>query len=168
MASGPIVNETTGVGPFGFTYTQRGQLLTTENFGAAPLQGGAASYDVRKDGVLVPLGPTARNFRSDTCWFVLTDNQKYGFVTNFQSGDVSSYRVAPDGTLTLLNSTAGGVGIGASDQALSGNSHFLYARNALQGTISVFRVDQNTGALTPIQTVGGLPPGGTAIGIAAR
>ena len=167
LTTGPIVNETTGVGPFGFTFTQRGQLLTTENFGAAPLQGGAASYDVTQDGTLVPLGPTTRNGRSDTCWIVNTDNGKYSYTTNFQSGDISSFRVLPDGTLVLLNPIAAVIGIGASDEALSGNSRYLYARNALQGTISVFRVEDD-GSLTRLQDILALPPGGTAIGIAAK
>ncbi len=56
----------------------------------------------------------------------------------------------------------------ASDQAMSVNSRYLYARNVLTGTISAFRVDQTDGALTPIQTIVGLPLGGAAIGIAAR
>ena len=112
----------------------------------------------------MPLGPTERNGRSDTCWFVLTDNQKFGFVTNFQSGDISSFRVAPDGTLSLLNPIAAVIGIGASDQALSGDSRYLYARNAIQGTINVFEVDRTNGTLTPIQVILGLPPGGAAIG----
>jgi len=167
LTTGPIVNETTGAGPFGFTFTQRGQLLTTENFGAAPLQGGAASYDVPKDGVLVPLGPTERNGRSDTCWIVNTDNGKYAYTTNFQSGDISSFRVESDGTLVLLNSTAAVIGIGASDQAMSGNSKYLYARNALQGTISVFQIEDD-GSLTRIQDIVALPLGGAAIGIAGR
>lgn len=167
LTSGPIVNETTGVGPFGFTFTQRGQLLTTENFGAAPGQGGATSYDVNKDGTLTPLSPTVRNTRSDTCWFVLTDSQKFGFVTNFQSGDISSFRVNPDGTLVLLNPTAAVIGVGASDEALSGNSRFLYARNAIQGTISAFRVEDD-GSLTRLQDILAVPPGGAAIGIAAK
>ncbi|MDQ3516853.1 MAG: lactonase family protein [Gemmatimonadota bacterium] len=64
LTTGPISNQTTGVGPFGFTFTQRGQPLTTENFGAAPLQGGAASYDVSGDGILTPLGPMTRATRS--------------------------------------------------------------------------------------------------------
>jgi 6-phosphogluconolactonase (cycloisomerase 2 family) len=170
LTTGPIVNETTGNGPFGFTFTQRGQLLSTENFGAAPLQGGAASYDVLKDGTLVPLGPTERNGRSDTCWFVLTDDQRFGFVTNFQSGDISSFRVLPDGTLMLLNPSAdgGNTGFGASDEALSSNSKYLYARNALQASIDVYAVGSD-GTLTPIQTV--VDPRltiGTAIGIAAK
>jgi 6-phosphogluconolactonase (cycloisomerase 2 family) len=167
LTTGPIVNETTGIGPFGFTFTQRGQLLTTENFGAAPLQGGVASYEVPPSGILVPLGPTARNDRSDTCWIVNTDNGKYAYVTNFQSGDISSYRVEPDGTLVLLNSTAGFIGIGASDEAMSVDSQFLYARNALQGTISVFRVEPD-GSLTRLQDVVAVPPGGAAIGFAAK
>ena len=167
LTTGPIVNETTGNGPFGFTFTQRGQLLTTENFGAAPLQGGAASYEVPNDGVLVPLGPTARNGRSDTCWIVNTDNGKYAYTTNFQTGDISSFRVEPDGTLVLLNPVAAMIGIGASDEALSGDSRFLYARNALQGTISAFQVEPD-GSLTRLQDIVALPPGGAAIGIAAK
>lgn len=167
LTTGPIVNDTTGVGPFGFTFTQRGFLLTTENFGAAPLLGGVASYDVPFDGVLVPLGPTTRNFRSDTCWIVNTDNGKYAYTTNFQSGDISSFRVQRDGTLVLLNSTAAVIGVGASDQTLSNNSRYLYARNALEGTISVFQVE-NDGSLTRLQDVLALPPGGAAIGIAAK
>lgn len=167
LTSGPIVNETTGSGPFGFTFTQRGQLLTTENFGAAPLQGGAASYDVLRTGLLQPIGPTTRNGRSDTCWIVNTDNGKFAYTTNFQTGDISSFRVEPDGTLVLLDPSAAVIGIGASDQAFSGNSAFLYARNALLGTISVFAVTPD-GALVPVQTIVALAPGGTAIGIAAR
>ena len=167
LTTGPIINDTTGVGPFGFTFTQRGFLLTTENFGAVPFQGGVASYDVPEDGVLVPLGPTERNGRSDTCWIVNTDNGKFAFVTNFQTGDISSFRVERNGTLTLLDPIAAVIGEGASDEALSNNSRYLYARNALQGTISVFRVE-NDGGLTRLQDVLAVPPGGAAIGIAAK
>ncbi len=167
LASQPIPNESTGVGPFGFTFTQRGQLLTAENFAGAQGQGGAASYDVEKDGTLTPLGPTARNGRSDTCWIVNTDDGKFAFVTNAMSADISSYRVEPDGTLVLLESIAATVRPIAADMALSGDSRYLYARSASDGTISVFRVE-NDGALTRLQDIGGLPPGGGAIGIAAK
>jgi len=34
--SQPTAQQSTGNGPFGLTFTQRNQLLTTENFGAAP------------------------------------------------------------------------------------------------------------------------------------
>jgi len=165
LATGPITNQTSGNGPFGFTFTQRGQLLTAENFQGAAGQGGAASYDVGNDGILTPLGPTARNGRSDTCWIVNTDDGKYAYVTNAMSGDISSYSVAPDGTLVLLESIAGAVGFIAEDMSLSGNSRYLYARSFTQGTISSFQVQSN-GALTPLQVLGGLPPG--AVGLAAK
>ena len=83
------------------------------------------------------------------------------------SADISSYKVEPDGTLVLLESVAATVRPIAADMALSGDSRYLYARSASDGTISVFRVE-NDGALTRLQDVGGLPPGGGAIGIAAR
>ncbi len=165
LTVGPRQNESTGVGPFGFTFTQRGQLLTTENFGGAMFQGGAASYEVLNDGTLVPLSPTVRNGRSDTCWFVNTDDGRYGYVTNFQSGDISSYRVEPDGTLVLLDPIAGVVGLGAADLALSGNSRYLYARNELDGTVHAFRVESD-GSLVPLQIVGGT--GTMGIGLAAK
>jgi len=164
VAHGPIVNESTGVGPFGFTFTQRNDLITTENFAAAPGQGGAASYEVDKDGRLTPLGPTVRNTRSDTCWVVVTDNNKFAYITNFQSGDISLYGVNSDGTIFLINPVEQVIGIGAGDLSLSRNSQYLYARNANDGTVRSFAVDQRTGQLTPIDVDGGIPPGGGALG----
>jgi len=166
IAEGPIRNETSGNGPFGFTFTQRGQLVTTENFGGAAFQGWAASYEVLKDGTLKVISPTVRNGRSDTCWVVITDNQKFAFITNFQSGDISTYGVNPDGTLTLIKAIAASVGVvGASDETLSQDSRFLYVRNTVQGTITAFEVG-NDGSLTEIQTQAGLNPGFVATGIA--
>jgi 6-phosphogluconolactonase (cycloisomerase 2 family) len=81
VASGPITNETSGNGPFGFTFTQSGKLLTSENFQGAALQGAASSYDIGSDGVLTPVGSVVHNERSDTCWIVLTDDQRHAYVT---------------------------------------------------------------------------------------
>lgn len=166
--SRPIVNETTGFGPFGFTFTRDGELLTTENFGAVPGLGGVAPYRIGKDGRLTPLtDKTVRNGRTDTCWMVLTDDGRYAYVTNFGSGDISSYRVDPDGELRLLDATAARVGHGASDEALSDDSRYLYARNSLAGTLRVFRVEDD-GSLRSLQTVRAPLPGGAGIGLAAR
>lgn len=172
IATGPIPNdnaESGGSGLFGFTYTQRDQLLVTESSGGAPGQGGLASFNVDKQtGILEVAGTNARNGHSDTCWVVNTDSGKFAFVTNSISGNISSYRVDSDGSLTLLNPNAGNTGgTGASDQALSGNSRFLYARNSVQGTISSFRVEDD-GNLVPLQTVAAPDSAGAVIGIAAK
>lgn len=167
IASGPIVNESSGVGPFGFTFTKQNVLITTENFGAVPGQGGAASYEVGENGVLTPLGPTVRNGRSDTCWVVVTDNGKFAYITNAQTGDISLYGVRNDGSIFVINPSEESLGATAGDLSLSRNSQYLYVRNPGQGTVHAFAVDQETGALTPIDVEGGLPPAITFGGFAA-
>ena len=164
--SGPTAQQTTGNGPFGLTLTQRNQLLTTENFGAAPAQGGLASYGIdEQTGILSPLSPTVRNGQSDTCWVAITDDNKFAFTSSFgDDGGISSYRVHPDGSLQLLNSQAATVGSGSSDVALSGNSQYLYVKNSLQGTVTTFSIEAD-GALVRIDSDsdGGAPG---SIGIA--
>jgi hypothetical protein len=143
--SGPNPQQSTGNGPFGFTFTQRNQLITTENFGAAPGQGGAASYEIaEKTGTLVPVGPTVRNGQSDTCWVVITDDNKLAFTSSFgDDGGISSYRVAPDGSLTLLRPQAATPGPGAADLTLSNDSRFLYAKNSLRGSVTAYRIEDS-------------------------
>ena len=131
VASAPIANQTSGNGPFGFTFTQTGKLLETENFGGAPGQGSAASYEIGRDGTLTPISGSVFNMRSDTCWIVLTDDGKYAYSTNAMSNDISSYRVDPDGSMTLLQSIAGPADdlpappAVSADLSLSANSKFL-------------------------------------------
>jgi 6-phosphogluconolactonase len=149
--SSPKPQQTTGNGPFGLTLTQRNQLLTTENFGAAPGQGSLATYAIDENtGVLTPLGPTVRNGQSDTCWVAITDDNRYAFTSSFgDDGGISSYRVNPDGTLVLLNSQAATVGGGSSDVALSGDSRYLYVKNSVQGSVTSFFIG-NDGSLTEL------------------
>ena len=171
VTAGPIPNRSNGITPFGMAFTQRGQLLTTEGHLTTQGLGAVSSYEVGKDGVLKVISGTVRNFRSDTCWVVISDNGKLAYVTNVTSGDISSYTVEPDGTLTLLQSIAADTGgLFPIDEALSGNSKYLYARvlngpTGLPGTIRAYRVEKD-GMLTLLQTVPGLPPG--AIGLAAK
>jgi len=169
--NGPNAQQTTGNGPFGSTFTQRNQLITTENFGALPGRGGAASYEIDEDtGALSPIEPaTERNGQSDTCWVVLTDSGKYAYTASFgDNGSISTYRVSPNGALTLINpGEEDSLGPGASDLALSRNSRYLYAKNSLEASVTVFRISSD-GDLTRIQTVddGAGAPG--SIGLAAE
>lgn len=176
IASAPISNPNSpgSVGPFGFTFTQTGKLLTAQNFGGTAGQGGAASFEVAKNGALSPISPTTvRNGQSDTCWFVLTDNQRYGFATNAQSNTISSYTVDPQGNLTLLQGDAArtdevfpavGPTILPGDETLSRDSKYLYERNVMDGDVNAYAVGSD-GSLTLIQRLQNvLPPG--AIGVA--
>lgn len=165
--SPPMTQQSTGNGPFGLNFTQRNQLLTTENFGAAPGQGGLASYAIeRKTGTLTPLSPSVGNGQSDTCWVVITGNNKYAFTSSFgDDGGISSYRVSPDGSLALLASQAATVGSGSSDVTLSKDSRYLYVKNSLLGTITSFRIEDD-GALVQIDQDRDSSMGGGSIGLA--
>jgi 6-phosphogluconolactonase (cycloisomerase 2 family) len=171
VASGPIRNESSGVGPFGFTFTKTGRLLTSENFGGAPLQGAAAAYDVQRDGTLVPVGGSVRNGRSDTCWIVLTDDQRFAYATNAMTNDISSYTVDPQGTLTLLQSVAAPADelpapfVIPADLTLSRDSRFLYVRNVQDGDLRAFSIGSD-GSLTLVQALPRALPNG-AVGVAS-
>jgi 6-phosphogluconolactonase (cycloisomerase 2 family) len=170
----PQVFDATGQGPFGFTFTKAGALLTTEQFDG-PMGvglGAAAGYTLSASGVPMPTSGSVRNGGTDTCWFVVTDNGMYGYTTSFfEGGRISLYRVGANGSLALLDGTAdrGAAGTGASDMALSLASDYLYQLNSFEGTINEYRVGAN-GALTLVQTVHAHAPSKTAapMGLAAR
>ncbi|MDQ6724604.1 MAG: lactonase family protein [Actinomycetota bacterium] len=174
VAGPPITNANSpgSVGPFGFTFTKAGQLLSAQNFGGLPLLGGASSFTINADGTLTPLTSTISNGQSDTCWIVVTDDQRFAFTTNAQSNTISSYRVGPDGRLTLLAGVAArtdelpGVGptILPADITLSRDSRFLYERNVMDGDVNAYAVGSD-GSLTLLQRINGALPLG-AIGVA--
>ena len=107
------------------------------------------------------------------CWVVVTDNQRYAYVTNTLSsndggptngvgtghGAVTSFSVASNGTLTYVASTDTSHGF-PSDEALSTDSRYLYVLVPavfppgifpfpLASTIDAFRVGSH-GSLTSI------------------
>lgn len=175
VARGPISNANAAgsVGPFGFTFTRTGKLLTTQNFGGLPGMGGAGSFDVAPNGKVTPITPTTvPSGQSDPCWFVLTDNQKFGFVTNAQGNSISSYRVSPEGNLTLLKGNAAstdelpavGPTVLPGDITLSRDSKYLLERNVMDGDINSYAVGAD-GSLTLVQRLDNALPTG-AIGVA--
>jgi 6-phosphogluconolactonase len=181
---GHQVIDAAGQGPFGFTFTKSGRLLTTEQFDGpeGPSRGAATSYQVGGGGTLTPISSSVRNGGTDTCWFVVTDDGQYGFTTSFfdpnnpdqpfpESGRngsrISSYRINPNGSMELVEAIAFDAKQGASDQALSRDSRYLYQLNSFEGTINAFEV--NGGRLTLIQTVQAHEPSDMAavLGLAA-
>lgn len=160
-AGPPRSNATTEIGPFGLNFTNDNVLLSAVNNAALPLQGGAASYAINADDSLTPLSATAeRNGRSDTCWIEITDDGRFAYTTNFQTGDISSYRVGSDGRLTLIKSVAASVHSplpGAFDLALV-DSRFLYAIDSNLATVSGYEIGSD-GSLKALgeQSIGSLP-----------
>lgn len=177
------VFDATGQGPFGFTFTPNGNLLTTEQFDGPPpaglQRGAAASYKIdgdlqRNQTDLVATSPSIRNRGTDTCWFVADDGAQFAFATSFfDGGRISSYSLDDTGFVDLVDPVASSdtddtatdnVGTGASDLALNGDSSVLYQLNSLNGTINAF-ANNGDGTLDFIEQVTPFPqeafgPGG--------
>jgi 6-phosphogluconolactonase len=170
-----MANAATDMNPFGFEYRRSGQLIMS-NAGEAgdpadmtKFLGRASSYKLARSGALTPIDSIAVDGQRATCWVVITNNQRYTFMTNTLSQSVSRFRISRDGHLTLLGHVATGPGF-ASDEALSRGSRYLYVLlpSIMGGTshIDIYRVGPG-GSLTHTgATPSDLPPG--VSGLAAR
>lgn len=167
LASPPVAYPSAGTTPFGFSFTQRRQLLVSEAFGGAADASAASSYSV-SNGVVQVISPSIPTNQTAACWLVVTQNGKFAYTTNAGSGSISGFHVEADGTLSLLNADGrtGDTGPGSAplDAALSGDSHYLYVLARGARAIAVFEVAAD-GSLASLGQVA-IPVG--AIGIAAR
>ena len=168
------VVDATGQGPFGFTFSKSGTLVTTEQFDGpdGPGRGAAAAYRVRPDGTLARTSGSVHNGGTDTCWAVVTDDGRYAYTSSFfGTGRISSYRVGADGSLRLLAARAADrtVEPGAADLSLSGDSRYLYNVNAFTGEVREYEVGGD-GGLRLTQAVQAHEPSptmGARLGLAA-
>jgi 6-phosphogluconolactonase (cycloisomerase 2 family) len=165
VATGPVSQPSSGVTPFGFSFTRRGVLVVSEAFGGAPNASAVSSYAI-KNGALALLSGSVPTFQSAACWIVITRNGKFAYASNTGSNNISSYKVRRDGTLTLQESVATPTDAAPIDMALSRNSQFLYVLNATSNSIQVFRVNRGNGRLAGGAGTSGLPVG--ANGLVAR
>lgn len=165
VASGPVSQPSSGITPFGFSFTRRGVLVVSEAFGGAPNGSAVSSYSLR-DGRLTVLSGSVPTTQTAACWIVITKNGKFAYASNTASNNISSYRVGRTGRLALQEAVATPTGAGPIDMALNKNSRFLYVLNAGSRSIDVFQVDRGNGRLTTGTGIAGLPNG--ANGLVAR
>lgn len=158
-----VVTVPTGNGPYGVTFTKDGTILMAEQDGADknPNGGTVASYSQNADGTLEPIGDEVATQGTDTCWIVVTDDDKLAFASApLGGGSIASLRVGKGGTMELLHSSASAadgrdvvndnVADGVLDLGLSRDSQYLYALDAFAGGIYGFKVNAN-GTLTFIE-----------------
>ncbi|MEV4619025.1 beta-propeller fold lactonase family protein [Asanoa sp. NPDC049573] len=162
----PRTQSSSGQTPYGFAFTDDGTLLVVEAFGAA--KGKAATSSYATSGIdVTPLSASVGNGRSEVCWAVVSDDNRYLYTTNFADSGVSRYAIADDGSLTLDDPTAG-VGIegrpGLRDEALTPDGRFLYALDADSCQVFGWSVGAG-GTLSAIGSWGELPA--TVAGLAA-
>lgn len=154
--TGPFVHASAGPVPFGFAVDKRNTVLVSE---AGP-GGGASSYRVDRDSVLVPVSPAVVTGQTAACWAVVTKNGRYGYVTNAASGNISGFAIDQTGAITLLDAdgVTGTTAGNPTDAALSHDSRFLYVRVAALSQIAVFQI-RSDGSLQPLPSLTGTPAG---------
>ena len=161
---GSIVStRTPGAGTFSFGVTRYGTLLVAEAVSAS-----VSAFDSPAGSA--PLSATASSVatgQSASCWIVVHDSG-FAYVANTGSSTLSRYHYTRTGHLELDQAVAATTGTAPTDLTLAAAGNFLYSLDAGSGEISGFAIDKQSGALTPIETQGGLPASAGIQGIASR
>ena len=158
-----------GGAPFGFEFTDAGQLILSEAGGDAP-NGAASSYTISRGGKLNLVSGSVSTHQTATCWLVVSKNNRFAYAANAGSGSISAYTIGGDASLKLLDSD-GRTGVteaGATplDMSISRDGKFLYSLETGAGAVGAF-VIHGDGSLTPLAVAGGLPRLGGLQGMAA-
>lgn len=169
----PVTTKSAGNRPFSFTFDTHGHLLVTEPFGGhgvgTPNAGAITSYALRPDGRLEVLEASVDNAQTATCWIAVDAQGHFAYVTNNASATISGYRIGEDGHLRLLDEDGVSArlppGSAPVDVSVSHDGRFLYTVNAGRGALDAFRIDPDSGHLTPLGEMGGLPVSDGAAGL---
>jgi 6-phosphogluconolactonase len=161
--------------PFGFTYHHSDDLIVTDADAFGGFNGYASSYELNHKNSatpLTPISPAVANNALAPCWVVLTNNQKWAFVSNTVSGanqspkDVSTFAVSEKGALRFVRNTPGSTPEGfTSDLDTSQDGRWLYVLQPSNVTdalgpnqapagstshIDEFKVNEDNGTITLI------------------
>lgn len=164
----PKRDSSHGVRPFSLAFRSDHQLVVAESFNAAPEKSAVSSYRVSSNGRLHVLSGSVRNHQTDTCWIVVTQDDRYAYTANFGSGTISGYRFDPTGHARLIDGKAAFLGITSQpvDLDLAAGSRYLYLLLRGTGGVAGFSI-QSDGGLTPLGVVkGALPVADGASGLA--
>jgi 6-phosphogluconolactonase len=158
-----------GGAPFGFDFTEAGQLVLSEAAGAAP-SGAASSYTIGRNGKLNLVSGSVSTQQAATCWLIVGKGNHFAYAANAGSGSISGFAIGSDASLKPLNAD-GRTGVTDAsatpiDIGVSRDGKFLYALETGAGGVGAFTV-HGDGSLTSLATVTGLARSGGLQGLAA-
>jgi 6-phosphogluconolactonase (cycloisomerase 2 family) len=169
-ASGPIIQMSAGMTPFGFAFNEQGYLIVSEAHGGPAGSSAVSSYRLDPDtGLLTAVSRSVPTNQTAACWVALTRNGEFAYTTNTGSGTVTGYSVAPQtGALSRLNADGiTGVTGGAPIDSATIGDRFLYVLTvgSTGGQVVGFLINPD-GSLVSLGAAAGLPA--SADGLAAR
>jgi len=162
-------NRSFGRRNFAAAFLKNGLMLVAESGNPIPNFGAISSYRIDPNsGALATITGSQHNFQWDTCWVVITNDQRYAYTANFISGTISSFRVGPGGNVALINGRAAVEGLTSqpTDLRLSADGRYLYNLLRGEGEVAAYRIESD-GSLSSLGRVGGLPANVGASGLAA-
>jgi 6-phosphogluconolactonase len=167
LATGPMVQPSSGVEPFGMNFSPQGWLIVAEAFNGAPDASAVSSYAAATNGALDVISPSVPTTETAACWIAIVNSGRFAYTTNTGSGTITGFRVGSNGSLSILDAdgvtAVTGPGSAPTDIDFNNSSKYLYALNSGTGEIDVFKVNLSNGRLTPIQSIGGIPPMSTGL-----
>ena len=158
-----VSTVTPGAGTFSFGVTRYGTLLVAEaaSSSVSAFDSPAGAQPLTATASAVGTGQAA------TCWIAVHDGG-FAYVANTGSSTLSRYTYTRTGHLELEQAVAANAGTAPTDLTFAAAGAFLYSLDAGSGEISGFAIDVSSGALTPVETQGGLPAAAGIQGIASR
>jgi 6-phosphogluconolactonase (cycloisomerase 2 family) len=170
MATGPIMQASAGMTPFGFAFNRGGFLIVSEAFGGAADASAVSSYRLDSStGLIAVVSQSVPTNQTAACWIAVARNGEVAYTTNTGSGTITGYRVSlHTGARTRVdaNGITGITGDSPIDIGVVKN-RFVYALTAAETDARVvgFRISHG-GSLVPLGATPGLPA--SAIGLAAQ
>ena len=166
-AGAPVLYPSSDLAPFGVAFTNQ-NLMIVSNEIAPFVPSTVSSYDFSSAGVIAPIETEATN-AAGACWTVITNDDKYTFVSSPFTQNINGFRIEHDGSLTGVNGTsvvATTPGL-ALDVALSRDSRYLYVLDSAFFSSSALRAYavNGDGTLEPLGS--SAPFEGSAAGAAA-
>ncbi|HEV3310976.1 MAG TPA: beta-propeller fold lactonase family protein [Chloroflexota bacterium] len=158
------------IGPFGsdFRPTAPDQLFVS-NAHAGAGNGTISAYTVRRNGALLPIGPSPYpDTQTAPCWVTISRTGRYLYAVNTAVPSITRFWISKEGSLSFLGNTQFNdpTGLRPFDAGLSPDGKNLYVVDAGLGAVSSFAVGPN-GSLSELAgspTV--LTPAASPFGIA--
>jgi 6-phosphogluconolactonase (cycloisomerase 2 family) len=148
----PVVTPPSGLVPFGFAFSPRGDLVVSE--------AGNSTVSSYRNGRLVtaslPVGQGA------ACWVAIDPAGRFAYTGN-ATGSVSGFQINRDGSLTALN-TDGLTATSPRPNDLAFAGPYLYVINPNVGSVTAYK-QSSDGSLQPLPST---DLGTSLAGLAAR
>ncbi|HYK10853.1 MAG TPA: beta-propeller fold lactonase family protein [Gemmatimonadales bacterium] len=159
LATGPNVQNSSGIGPFGFAFDSAGHLIVSEVRASA-----VSSYSVSSSGTISVITGSLRDFGQAACWIANTANSsfptQYSYTTNTGSSTISGFAIAANGSLSLLNANGKTFILpnhsDPLDEVISDDNNYLYVLEGTYGGVVGLRIGSD-GSLAQVTAILGTP-----------